>query len=98
MFNAKYPIKGTSEFVIINIDAPKDLPPGSKKVTWSVRALDFEKNGHSGGIDDLQCLLLSMKSIIHIIEEWERTTGHKCEYTFYQDIKIVYDPPFQKAA
>jgi hypothetical protein len=96
MFTAKYPIKDTSEFVTVTIDAPKDLPPASKKATWSVQAPDFEKNGHSGGIDDLQCLLLSMKCIIHTIEEWEENTGKKCEYTFYQNTKIVYDPPFSK--
>ena len=96
MFNAKYPIKGTSEFIIITINAPEDLPPGSKKATWSVCAPGFEKHSHSCGIDDLQCLLLAMKSIIQTMEEWEKNTGEKCEYTFYQDVKIVYDPHFLK--
>ncbi|HQK63571.1 MAG TPA: hypothetical protein PLF16_00300 [Candidatus Staskawiczbacteria bacterium] len=94
MFNAKYPIKNTSDFITVTINTPEDFPPSSKKATWSVHGPDFEKNGHSGGIDDLQCLLLSMQCIIHIIEEWEKSTGKKCEYTFYQDTKIVYNPPF----
>lgn len=94
MFTEKYPIKNTSEFITVAIDAPEDFPPGSKKAEWSVRGPDFEKNGHSCGIDDLQCILLSMQSIIHAIEEWEKNTGKKCEYTFYQDTKIVYNPPF----
>jgi hypothetical protein len=96
MFVAKYPIKDTSEFITITIDAPEDLPPGNKKASWSVSAPGFEKHNHSCGIDDLQCLLLSMQSIIRTIEEWEKNTGSKCEYTFYQDIKIVYDPQFLK--
>jgi hypothetical protein len=96
MFTAKYPIKDTTEFITITIDAPEDLPPRSKRASWSIVAPGFEKHDHSCGIDDLQCLLLSMKSIIHAMEEWEKNTGKKCEYTFYQDTKIIYDPPFLK--
>lgn len=66
----------------------------SKQALWSICAPGFEKYGHSCGIDDLQCLLLSMQCIIRAIEEWEKNTGNKCEYTFYQDIKIVYEPQF----
>lgn len=94
MFSAKYPIKNTSEFVTVTINNPEDFPPYSKKITWSIHAPGLEKDSHSGGIDDLQCLLLSMKSIIREIEEWEKNTGNKCEYTFFQDIKIVYNPPY----
>lgn len=96
MFTAKYPLKDKSEFITINIDAPEDLPPHDKKVPWSISAPGLEKHSHSCGIDDLQCLLLAMKSIIHAIEEWEKNTGNKCEYTFYQDMKITYDPQFLK--
>lgn len=125
MFTAKYPIKGTSDFITINIDASENMLPltleklkehfgdssstkdledmlsnsrdnNSKKVSWSICAPGFEKCDHSCGIDDLQCLLLAMKSIIYAIEEWEKDTGNKCEYTFYQDMKIIYDPQFIK--
>ncbi|MFA5169523.1 MAG: hypothetical protein WC420_02190 [Candidatus Paceibacterota bacterium] len=96
MLIAKYPIKDTSEFITVTIDTPEDLPPNNKRVSWSICAPGFEKHDHSCGIDDLQCLLLSMQSIIRIIEEWEKNTGNKCEYTFYQDVKIIYDPEFLK--
>jgi hypothetical protein len=96
MLTAKYPIKDVFGFVTVVINTPEDLSPGSRKVTWSVYTPDSEKHSHSCGVDDLQCLLLAMKSIIHVIKEWEKNTGNKCEYTFYQDIKIVYDPQFPK--
>jgi hypothetical protein len=94
MFTAKYPIQNTSDFITVTINNPEDFYPNSKKVTWSVIAPSFEKQGHSGGVDDLQCLLLAMKCIIKIIKDWEKSTGKKLEYTFYQDTKIVYDQPF----
>lgn len=68
----------------------------SKIAQWSVCAPGLEKHDHSCGIDDLQCLLLSMKSIAQVIEEWEKNTGNKCEYTFSQDMKIIYSPHFLK--
>jgi len=96
MFTAKYPIKDASEFVTVTISAPSSKPSKEKIALWSISAPGFEKHNHSCGIDDLQCLLLSMKSIIREIGEWEKSTGKKCEYTFYQDIDIIYDPHFLK--
>jgi hypothetical protein len=96
MFTAKYPIKNTSEFLTVAIDDPASMPTKEKKASWSISAPGFEKHSHSCGVDDLQCLLLSMKSIIYEIGEWEKNTGRKCEYTFYQDLKIIYDPQFMK--
>jgi hypothetical protein len=96
MLTAKYPIKDTSDFITVNIDAPETMPTGEKRATWSISAPGFEKRDHSCGIDDLQCLLLSMKCLIRTMEEWEEGSGNKCEYTFYQDMKIVYDPQYMK--
>lgn len=96
MLTATYPIKNSSESVTITIETPTDLPPGNKIAQWSISAPGLEIHNHSCGIDDLQCLLLSMKAIAQALKEWEQQTGNNCEYTFYQDIAIVYDPSFKK--
>ena len=63
----------------------------SKRVTWSLKATNYEKEGSVGGVDDLQALLLAFKVVMDEIEAFEQATKQTCLFTFATNATLSLD-------
>ena len=73
-----------------------ELAQPSRRVYWTLSAPEYtSEKKYSVGVDDLQAVLLAMQSIAQEIREWETESCMKCEFTFSEDINIIYSPRWQ---
>ncbi len=82
MIITNYPLIGSDEFLTVKLFDPEPEQCDSK-CKWEISGPNFSKSAYSYGIDDLQALYLAMKIIKVTINQFEKNSGLKCDYTFY---------------
>lgn len=86
MIKAKYPLSGHVGHLEISLDKP-ELDPKSKnndyRCACKILGPGYEKNFYIYGIDELQCVWLSLKFIKSEITLFEEKTKTKCDYTYF---------------
>lgn len=84
--NAKYPIIGSKDFLEASITGPK-IDGENFFCTCKILAADFQKKFDVYGIDPFQSMWISLRQIRVEIIEFEKKSGLKCEYHFFQDVE-----------
>ncbi len=82
MITANYPLSGSDEFLTVKLFDPEPEENDSK-CKWEILGPNFNQSAYSYGIDDFQALYLAMQIIKVTIKQFEKNSGHKCEYTFF---------------
>lgn len=90
MIKAKYPLAGAEEFLEVSVSRPERDPKstqGDFRCACSIAAPDYEMSFYAHGIDELQCVWIALRQLRVEIEAFEKKTGQRCEYYYYQDFE-----------
>jgi hypothetical protein len=90
MIKAKYHITNTEESIEVSISQPELDPEsshGDHRCECHLLASDYEKKFYAYGVDEMQCVWLGLRRIRTEIIEYEKKTGQKCEYHYFQDFE-----------
>ena len=88
MVAAEYPLIGTNDFIKIAMGRPEPDPESKHKdrrCECKISAPVDEKIFYVYGVDEIQCVWLGLRQIRREIAEFEKKTGAKCEYLYFQD-------------
>jgi hypothetical protein len=84
-----------AELLVQDIQA-SEATQASRRVYWTMSAPEYvSEKKYSVGVDDMQALLLAMQAIAQEIRDWEQESCMKCEFTFADDVKIIYSPAWE---